>query len=264
MVQSLVATQFHRVMQSGRTSPILCGCEDHIGNHIGDYVVKLRGCVERREQGMLSELFASLLASHFGILVPGPALVEISPSFSDLVVNRQPSIAEGIRNSVGLNFGSKLLVGAATWPVDKTIPDSMRQAAMNVFAFDALIQNPDRRFNNPNLLMNGDDIYIYDHESAFSFLLAIIRNRTPWTLDGEDYLDTHVFFRRLKGRPNDAADFIDFISRLESLTDTLLHRIMSDMPERWIENGSVGIESHLRELRAHADDFAVALNRRLI
>jgi hypothetical protein len=48
MIQSLVATQFHRTMQSGRTSPILCGCEDHSERHIGDYVVKLKGCVERR------------------------------------------------------------------------------------------------------------------------------------------------------------------------------------------------------------------------
>jgi len=60
---------------------------NHSERHIGDYVVKLKGFTERREQGMLSELFASRLASHFGILVPEPALVEISPSFSDLVAS---------------------------------------------------------------------------------------------------------------------------------------------------------------------------------
>jgi hypothetical protein len=213
---------------------------------------------------MLSELFASRLASHFGILVPEPALVEISPSFSDLVAQRQSSIADGIRNSVGLNFGSKLLLGVTTWPVDKAVPDSMRQGALNVFAFDALIQNPDRRFNNPNVLVGGDDIYVCDHESAFSFLLAIVPNRKPWTLDGEDHLDTHVFFRGLRGRALDGVDLSDFIPRLKSLTDDVFRRITSDIPEHWKEKGSVGIVSHLRKLCAHADDFAVALNRRLV
>lgn len=263
MIQSLVAMQFHRMMHSGRTSPILCGCEDQTERHVGDYVVKLKGCVERGEQGMLSELFASRLASYFGILVPESVLVEISPVFSDLVAQRHSSILDGVRNSVGLNFGSKLLVGVATWPVDRVIPESMHQVAMNVFAFDALIQNPDRRFDNPNLLVSGDDVYVYDHESAFSFLLAIAPSRTPWTLDDEFYLDRHVFFRGLKGQPHDTMDITDFISRLKSLTDDTLRRITSDIPERWMGNGSVGIESHLRKLRAHSDDFAVALNRRL-
>jgi hypothetical protein len=220
--------------------------------------------VERREQGMLSELFASRLASHFGILVPEPVLVEISPSFSDLVAQRQSSIADKIRNSVGLNFGSELLIGATTWPIDKAVPESMRQAALNVFAFDALIQNPDRRFDNPNLLVGGDNVYVYDHESGFSFLLAIGPSRTPWTLDGEEYLDAHVFFSKLKGRLHDGLDLSDFITRLKSLTDNALQRITSDIPEGWMENGSVEILSHLRQLRSHADAFAMALNRRLV
>src|ERR1700722_11165674 len=111
MMPRLIAAQFHRTMETGRTSPILCGCEDQSGNNVGDYVVKLSGCMERRGQATLSELFASRLASHFGILIPGPALVEINSSFADLVANRQVSIARGIRDSVGLNFGSRALIG---------------------------------------------------------------------------------------------------------------------------------------------------------
>jgi hypothetical protein len=212
---------------------------------------------------MLSELFASRLASYFGILVPDPALIEISPSFSDLVVQRRSLNAVGIRESVGVNFGSKMLVGATTWPIDKAIPDSMQQAAMNIFALDALIQNPDRRFDNPNLLVSGDDVYVYDHESAFSFLLAIVPGRTPWLLDDEVYLDRHVFFRKLKGRSRDTASFSEFIARLKSLTEERLREVTLDIPKLWMESGSIGIENHLSQLRAHADEFGVALDRRL-
>jgi hypothetical protein len=263
MIQNVTATQFHKVMRSGRTSPILCGCEDNNEHHAGDFVVKLKGLVERGEQGMLSELYASRLASHFGILVPEAALVAISSSFSDLVAQRHPSILYGVCNSIGLNFGSNLLIGGITWPVDKVIPEFIRQAATNVFAFDALIQNPDRRFDNPNLLVRGDHVYVYDHELAFSFLLAIAQTRSPWTLEREDYLDSHVFLRGLKGQPQDNMNISDFISRLKSLTDDSLRQIASEIPERWKESGLARIEEHLRVLREHADEFALALYRRL-
>lgn len=64
--------------------------------------------------------------------------------------------------------------------MDKAIPDAMRQAAVTIFAFDALVQNPDRRFNNQNLLTRGDDIFVFDHEVAFSFLLDILRLPVIW------------------------------------------------------------------------------------
>ncbi len=260
MIRRLVAAQFHRRMKAGRTSPLLCGCEDNAERHVGDYVVKLRGCVERGENGMLNELFASRLASHFGILVPEPAVVEISPSFAELVSQRQPYFAGRIRNSIGLNFGSKLLTGVNTWPVGKAIPESMWQSAIHAFAFDALIQNPDRRFNNPNLFSSGDDIFLYDHEAAFSFLLAIGPPGTPWVLDREIYLDTHVFFHRLRGK---TIDLGDFAARLRSLTDDVLGKITADIPESWRGNDLPTIVDHLRGLREHADDFIEALRRRL-
>ena len=48
--------------------------------------------------------------------------------------------------SLGLNFGSAIQTGVMTWPVDKWVPESMWPAAVDIFAFDALIQNPDRRY----------------------------------------------------------------------------------------------------------------------
>jgi len=97
----------------------------------------------------------------------------------DLVANTQPSQAARIRGSVGLNFGTRALSDVSTWPVDKFIPDAMWQEAVDIFAFDALIQNPDRRFSNPNLFTRGDSLLIFDHETAFSFLVALFPSATP-------------------------------------------------------------------------------------
>jgi hypothetical protein len=132
-------------MTSGKTSPALCGCEDQSGVMVGEYVVKLRGAIG--ESGLLNELFAARLTGHFGLASPEPALIAMGEVLVDLIANTQPSHAARLRSSVGLNFGTKALSGFSTWPVDKPIPEAMWQAAVNIFAFDALVQNPDRRYS---------------------------------------------------------------------------------------------------------------------
>jgi hypothetical protein len=224
------------------------------------YVVKLKGSLESREVALLCELFASRLAQHFGILIPRPAIVDISADFSDLVAARQPAIGPKIRQSVGANFGCELITGGGTWPVSKSIPEGMYDAALNIFAFDALIQNPDRRFNNPNLISRGDEIFAYDHESAFSFLFAVGPSMTPWTLENERYLDDHVFFRQLRSIEN---GLVGFGGRLAALTDEVLDEIEIDVPAIWRGDASGKIRAHLRAIREHGDQFCAAIEGRL-
>jgi hypothetical protein len=260
MISRLIAAQFHRLMTSGRSLPLLCGCEDDAERRVGDYVVKLLGSVDRRESGMLCEMVASRIATHFGILVSEPSIVEITSSFAELVAALQPSVASKVRNSVGLNFGSRLLSGHSIWPVDKVIPEAMWQSAVDVFAFDALIQNPDRRDSNPNLLTQGDNICVYDHELAFSFLVDVKPSMTPWKLGGDRYLESHVFFRRLKSK---SIELDDFAANLRSLREDVLLAIETDIPEAWINRDMLRIKAHLRTLREHADEFIDEVRRKL-
>src|SRR5579872_1929915 len=139
MISRLTAIQFERFMASGRTSPALFGCEDQAGTMVGEYVVKLRGAIG--ESGLLKELFAVRLAGHFGLASPEPAVIGIDQVLVDVVANTHPAQAARIRGSVGLNFGTKVLTGAPIWPVDKSIPEAMWQAAVDIFAFDGLLQN---------------------------------------------------------------------------------------------------------------------------
>ena len=175
MIPRLTAVRFDRFMGSGRTSPVLCACEDSLGNPVGDLVLKLRGGMEDGITGSLCELLASRLASYFGMAVPAPAIVTIEEEFAKLVASLDSTGTDStkinrMRNSVGPNFGSRLIAGVNTWPVDKSIPEAMVQAATEVFAFDSLVQDPDRRYNNPNLLTRGDEIFLIDHEMAFCLL----------------------------------------------------------------------------------------------
>jgi hypothetical protein len=260
MIPRLTATQFHRFMSSGRTSPALCGCEENVGNRVADYVVKLRGGLDRRELGLVCELIGSLLATHFGIAAPEPALVMIDGDFAELVARAELHGADRMRNSIGLNFGSRQLSGVTEWPVDKRVPEAMWQAAVNIFAFDALIQNPDRRYSNQNLLTRGNDIIIYDHELAFSFLEAIQPSAAPWMLESQPYLNEHVFYRQLKKKQ---IDLQGFTLALAALPGETIETILADVPPEWNNEGVLMIEQHLRMVSGHAGEFAEEIRRSL-
>jgi len=259
VITRVTASQFERFMTSGRTSPAIFGCEDRATTTVGEYVVKLRGAIGA--PGLLNELFVAMLAGHFGLAMPEPALVSIDPTLAELIASAQPSQATLIRGSVGLNFGTKALSGVSIWPVDKYIPEAMWQEAVDIFAFDALVQNPDRRFNNPNLFTRGDSLLIFDHETAFSFLLALSPSRTPWKLDDQPYLTDHVFYRRLKSKPIELTRFTAFLG---GLSDALIAGIVADVPPEWNNDNLPRIVRHLCTVRDNAGEFAEAVRRMLV
>jgi hypothetical protein len=243
-------------MTSGRTAPLLCGCAHQNGRHDGEFVVKFLSV-----KGALFELVASRLANHFGILVPEPAAVQVEQEFADVVNERLRQQTPTRKIGAGLNFGSRIINPMTTWLVDRVIPEAMFRDATNIFAFDALIQNPDRRVENPNLFTQGDSIYVYDHEeTSFSFLVAVSPSEEPWNLEREAYLARHVFYNRLRGKEIDLADFREC---LEALTPEVLTTIREDVPPEWAHEDLKGIENHLMKVRKNADEFIEQIRRRL-
>jgi hypothetical protein len=252
---------FHHFMKNGRTSPAIFSCEGLATGEMQDYVVKLKGGMERQEVGLLCEIYASMLASYFDITCPKPAIILLEDSLAELVAKEtaDPRRAQLVIDSIGLNFGTSVITNMSTWPVDKHVPAEMLTEAVKVFAFDALIQNPDRRFNNPNLATRGSELLVFDHELAFSFLQAIFSSPEPWKLDTERYLDDHVFAKHLKGES--LAE--DFKTRLSGLVRSILDSFSSQVPDEWQHPDLKRIEAHLRLVQEHAAEFALEVERRL-
>jgi hypothetical protein len=263
-VQRLSASAYLRKLESGRTSPALFLCEDENGKSAGEYVVKLRAGTEAGATGLCCELLASLLADELGLPRPTSAIVEIDPRIGDLLSPKDADVAAIIRKSGGLNFGSKALSGGyCTWPVNKSIPASLIQIAAEIYAFDGLIQNPDRKANNPNLLWKRDEIYIIDHELAFSFLFQIGAAGLPWELAGQagDFLADHVFGRDLKGK---AFDLNRFKNALDGLTDFTLGALIDQVPIEWKNDHLSRIREHIAMVRDRSGEFIEQLKWRLV
>jgi hypothetical protein len=262
VISQVTATTFHRFLGNGRTSPAVFTCEGPDLSAPDQFVVKLRGGLEQRERGLSYELYGSLLATYFGIQCPRPAVVLLERDLAEAVVEEltgDPHRAQIVRDSIGLNFGSQFLVNLTVWPIEKYVPTAMKEAAIKVYAFDAMIQNPDRAFNNPNLGSRGDDLFIFDHESAFSFLLAIFPSKTPWKLITEGYLDQHVFARALK----QVTFPVDFKRSLDALSDGLINDLSNQIPDEWQSDDLPRIGSHLALIREHSDEFVEEVTGRL-
>ncbi len=137
----------------------------------------------------------------------------------------------------------------------------MWQTAVEIFAFDALVQNPDRRYGNSNLMVNGDNLLVFDHEIAFSFLVDILPSPTPWRMDRQQYLTDHVFYRQLKSQ---AIDLTNFTSRLARLSEADFEQILAEVPAEWNNEDAGKIGMHLGAMRDHAEEFAEEVRRFLV
>jgi hypothetical protein len=81
--------------------------------------------------------------------------------------------------------------------------------AQTIFAFDVFIQNTDRTNNKPNMMTNGYEMVIYDHELAFGFIFDLFTNPQPWVIRNVDleWINKHVLLSRIKGKDFDFDGF---------------------------------------------------------
>ena len=204
-------------------------CEDAAGNPVGEYVVKFRSTIRGGPIGLLFECVAAQLALCLGLRTPAPAIVELDHSLADATPKRE--VATRIRDSAGLNYGSfNLTPGYITWPIDARVPLALRQPALDVMAFDALIENVDRRREKPNLLWKGDELVVIDHELAFSFVRTIGAKAAPFEYDALDFLSYHPLFAGLKGH---SVDLDRFVGELKSLDRPALESLFEGTPREF-------------------------------
>jgi hypothetical protein len=227
MLPLLTATRFLKVMGSGRTQPCLMACENAEGEEV-EVVVKLRGHPQIFPGAFVSEAICSLFATDLGLPVQQPYQVQVDREFANAVPD--PQLRPIIEKSAGLNFGSKKWgPGYTIWPQDQNPPRAMRQSAMEIFAFDGLIQNPDRLARNPNCVFLGDEFLLYDHETAFSNF-RVLFSKSPWEPTGLDNLKGHIFRDVLRGQALE----LDRLQRaLELLAPQRFQAYIDAIPPEW-------------------------------
>ena len=256
MFELVTAVRFIKPMRAGRTKPVLIGCERASGDEV-EVVAKFSagGC---NVEGIAREALMAMLAADLGLPVPEPFLVDIEAEFVDSLPVYQSSLAQVIRRSAVPTFGSALLPpGLSLWTVERRLSQDQIEPAAEIFAFDALSLNPDRRAVNPNCLSDGHRFAIFDHElGLMTETLGSFSQPYPWALNGLDSLvqgaGEHVLYRGLKGRGAQ-------LQRLEGAWNGLSPQRISEYP------GSLPPEWHdAVEAVKQAVEYLLHLQTRLV
>jgi hypothetical protein len=159
VLEHVTVTRYVTPLREGGSLPAIVEADN-----LGTYVMKFRGAGQG-PLALVAEIIAGELARRLGLRVPELVLAELDPRIG--VSEPDPEIQDLLRASEGVNLGVDFLPGSFGFdPLGWTAEPEF---ASQVLWFDALVQNVDRTWRNPNLLVWHRDIWLIDHGAALYF-----------------------------------------------------------------------------------------------
>ncbi|GAA2285425.1 hypothetical protein GCM10010234_25440 [Streptomyces hawaiiensis] len=153
MLKEVIATRFIAPLREGGSLPGLVEADDS-----GTYVLKFTGAGQGRKT-LVAEVVCGELARRLGLRMPRLVTVELDPELG--LGEPEEQVQSLLRSSGGTNLGMDFLSGALGFD-PLAFPVSAEEAG-RVIWFDALINNVDRSWRNPNLLRWRGELWLVDH-----------------------------------------------------------------------------------------------------
>lgn len=196
----------HEIFETGANRPLLITGVNTDGEK-GDYVVKFRGAARMSNEACMRETLSLFVAAELDIKAVSPVVVNISSEFVELLLGNdawQPA-----SQSLGYNFGSEYIKGLKTLLPTEDLNQNQLPHGQAIFAFDVLVLNSDRTNSKPNMLTDGHDIAIFDHELAFGFIFDLFKNPEPRLIKEADmvWINQHCLLQKIKDQSFDYESF---------------------------------------------------------
>jgi hypothetical protein len=216
MLKEVIATRFITPLREGGSLPGLVEADD-----LAAYVLKFTGAGQGRKT-LVAEVVCGELARRLGLRVPRLVTVELDSVLG--LGEPEQQVQDLLRSSGGTNLGMAFLSGALgfdplAFPVD-------RAQAGRIVWFDALINNVDRSWRNPNLLMHRGDVWLIDHGATMiwhhNWPSAEASAARPYDVSD------HALARF---RPDIAAAAAELAPRI---TAGLLDEVTAEIPDAWL------------------------------
>jgi hypothetical protein len=160
----------------------------------GRFLMKLRGAAQGTA-ALVAEVIVAELADALGLAVPRRALLHLDAEVEN--ADRDQELGDLLRASRGLNLGFRFLDGARVIGLEEAAatPDDF---ACPVLWLDALVMNPDRTPDNPNVLVGEGRSWLIDHGAAlpFQYSWGTVTEDSPRTAAYP--LERHLFAARAR------------------------------------------------------------------
>ena len=262
-VKKISPLSIRDIFDSSQNRPFLIQGVDSETGDIGYYVLKPTVGLRMYSGAALKELLSSFIAIELEIPIPEPVVIIITREFAELY--RDESYYQILSDSIGSNFGTLYLdSGYSTWMEAHYHNKLLFQAIQKTFVFDTFIDNADRNNFRPNMLVGHDEIYLIDHELAFSFTNAILYNNpTPWMLNENDctLAQQHLFYYFLKGK-----QFIsdNLIQKMSNIDEQFLDNFEQHLPHLWRNEVFDKIKNFILLRTANLGEFRNEIERLLL
>ncbi|CAM5332306.1 MULTISPECIES: HipA family kinase [Streptomyces] len=216
MLKEAIATRFITPLREGGSLPGLVEADDR-----GTYVIKFTGAGQGRKT-LVAEVVAGELARRLGFRVPRLLTLDLDPDLG--LGEPDERVQELLRSSGGTNLGMDFLSGALGFdPLAFSVDP---EEAGRIVWFDALVNNVDRSWRNPNLLWWRSEVWLIDHGATM-----IWHHNWPAA-------------EKSAARPYDASDHVlrpfapDVAAAAAALapqvTEDLLAEVTAEIPDAWL------------------------------
>ena len=226
MLEYVTVTRYVTPLREGGSLPAIVEADN-----LGTYVMKFRGAGQG-PLALVAEIIGGELARRLGLRVPELVLAQLDPRIPGS--EPDPEIQDLLKASEGLNLGVDFLPGSAGFdPLGWTAGPAF---ASQVLWFDALVQNVDRTWRNPNLLVWHGDIWLIDHGAALYFHHNWASADPARPFDAREHV--------LRDRATGLAAAHEAL--VPQLTEDLLAEVTALVPAGWFgERGAAAYVSHL-------------------
>lgn len=249
------------VMDTGTTEPMgIRGVDIDTGIR-GQFVVKYINSSRMSAKSSCRELLGCWMARELEITVVEPVLVNISEAFVGNLIGKQGY--QSALKSIGLNYGSVYEAGYNMVPNSNfALNGNLIEQAKTIFMFDMFIANADRGAGKPNVLSNGENLLVFDHELAFSFvdIISFLRNPKPWTIGAaeQEMYEKHYFYPYFRKQE---IDFTSETNKLTCFNHSFWDKAFNHIPEEWKTDELNEIKNHLDSIIENKSIFAEQLTK---
>ncbi|MFH8341745.1 HipA family kinase [Streptomyces sp. AM6-12] len=233
MLKEVTATRYITPLREGGSLPGLVEADDS-----GTYVMKFTGAGQGRKT-LVAEVVCGELARRLGLRAPRLVTVELDAVLG--LGEPEPQVQELLRGSGGTNLGMDFLSGALGY--DPLAFAVSPEEAGRIIWFDALINNVDRSWRNPNLLVHRGELWLIDHGATM-----IWHHNWP-AAEKSAARPYDAAEHALAGfAPDLAAAAADLAPRV---TEDLLAEVTAEIPDAWL-TGEPGFGTPDELRRAYA------------
>ncbi|MFE5669569.1 HipA family kinase [Streptomyces niveus] len=216
MLEEVTATRYVTPLREGGSLPGIVEADD-----LGTYVMKFTGAGQGRKT-LVAEVICGQLGRRLGLRVPELVAMQLDPVIG--LGEPDQEVQELLKASGGLNLGMDFLPGSLGF--DPLAYEVGAAEAGRIVWFDALINNVDRSWRNPNMLVWHGDAWLIDHGATM-----IWHHNWPGAeasaakaYDASD----HVLAPFRPDIASAAADLAPLV------TEALLTEVAADVPDEWL------------------------------